>query len=298
MSKQLPTWFAHLGWIQALVAGIFLGIGFIVPMLWWLSLVAIAWCLYCIKTSTSYTQVITLLFITWWIKSLCSLSWYVSIYPIEWIDIPNPAYQIILLLFYWGTSSAWLALGAIALAVVGRYLFLQKYIPQYLWFGFMPFVWLMSELLNGVTFALFSFGPGSILDTYFVSQGMVGYLLGTSSYGVWLAAVAGVYGLSIILVGAACVIVGLVEAKSVHGLLFCIVLVTLVQVWFSNHQLVYVPIGKTVISIDTQFDAVLLNEEEGERLKVATVRTAVDKAIERNAPFVLLPEDSRRWPRR
>ncbi len=293
MLKILTSWAIHNGWMQATVAGIFLGIGFIVPSVWWLSLVALVWSLYCIKTSTSYTQLINLLFITWWIKSVCSLSWYVSIYPIQWIDIPNHAYQILLLLAYWGTSSIWLALGAVVLAIIGRFIFLQKNIPEYFKYCLMPIAWLISEIFSGVTFAIFSYGPGSILDAYFVSQGMVGYLLGTSSLGVWLAAVAGVYGLSFLLISAASFILLLLEIKRIKYVLIFFVVVTILSVWSANRTLIYNNVGVTVISVDTQFDVGLLNHSDKQQVKISTMRTAVDTAVELAPTFVLLPEDSR-----
>lgn len=293
MSQKLRTWVTYSGWLQATLAGILLGIGFIVPFLWWLSMPALVWTLYTIKTVHSYKKLSKLLFIIWWIKSLCSLSWYVSIYPIHWIDISSHAYQIVLLMVYWGTSSAWLALGAVGLAVIGRLLFVQKYFPQLFWYIAMPVVWLGGELMNGATFAVFSFGPGSMMNSYFVSQGMVGYLLGTSSLGVWLAAGAGVYGLSIIMISAASLLLFLLERNRAWYLMIFFLVVILLTVWSAKRQLIYTNVGVTVIAVDTQFDAQLLNSPEGDQIKNTTVRTAVDTAIEQAPEFVLLPEDSR-----
>lgn len=293
MFNTFTSWIKHIGWMQASVAGAFLGIGFIVPILWWLSLLAIVWCLHSIKNSTSYLQLVKILFIVWFIKSLCSLSWYLSIYPIQWIDIPNHTYQIILLFVYWTSSSAWLALGAIFLALIGRFMYVQKNISEYFWYYTMPIVWLGSELFSGVTFAIFSFGPGSVLDTYFVSQGMVGYLLGTTSIGVWLAVVAGVYGLSFIVISVACFILFIFETKRQKYLVVFMIVVTLLNVGSVNRKFAHTNVGVTVISVDTQFDAGLLSANEGEQIKVDTVRAAVDTAIELAPTFVLLPEDSR-----
>ncbi len=283
----------HIGWMQATAAGFLLGIGFVVPALWWLGFIAVVWSLYCIKTAHSYTQLVKLLCTMWWIKSLCSLSWYVSIFPIQWIDIPDPLYQVFFLIFYWATSSAWLALGVVVLAILGRFLYVQKFISEYFWYCCIPLVWLVSEVMSGVTFAIFSFGPGSIFDSYFVSLGMAGYLFGVSTLGVWLAGVEGVYGLSVLLVGTASLTLLLIEKKRFKYLLLFFVMIAVMNVWVAARPLVSSNIGVTVISVDTQFDAALLNYSEGAQIKSARVRTAVDQAIALNPTFVLLPEDSR-----
>ena len=290
MQHTLSHWVAQAGWMQACVAGLFLGIGFIVPALWWLGVVALVWSLYFIKTATTYGHLIKLQFIIWWIKSLCSLSWYLSIYPIQWIDIPSPTYQIILLMLYWSTSSAWLAGGGVAVAVIGRFLFLKKYISVYFWYCCMPVVWLVSELISGFTFAICSFGPGSVIDSYFVSLGMVGYLLGTNSMGVWLASMGGVYGLSFIVVSAASFILCLLQAKKVRLLVLFILLIVVVGIWSSQRQVIYKSNDVTVISIDTQFEAALLNSPSGEQFKINTVRTAVDQAVSLSPTVIVLPE--------
>jgi hypothetical protein len=293
MSQKLRTWLLYSGSLQAILAGILLGIGFIVPLLWWLSLPALVWTLYIIKTVSSYKKLSQLLFITWWIKSLCSLSWYVSIYPIHWIDISSYTYQLVLLMVYWVTSSAWIALGAIGLAVTGRIVFLQKYFSPVYWYVAIPIVWLGSELLSGVSFTVFSFGPGSVMSSYFVSQGMVGYLLGTSSLGIWLAAGAGVYGLSIVIVSAASLLLFLLERNRCKYLMIFFLVVIVCNVWSAKRQQLYTSVGVTVIGVDTQFDAQLLHDSDGDQIKDTTLRTAVTAAIEQAPDYVLLPEDSR-----
>ncbi len=279
--------------LQAGLTGVLLGIGFIVPVLWWIGVIAIMCSLYTLKTSSSYKQAITLLVTIWWIKSLCSLSWYVSIYPIEWLEIESQTMQIILLTLYWFTSSLWLSLGGIVLAVVGRFLYIQNYISTVIWYCLMPGVWLLCELLSGVTFALFSYGPGSIIDSYFVSFGMVGYLLGTSSVGIWLAAFAGVYGLTIFVVCVACCLLFLVQAKKYTALILCVIVVVLMNLWCSWQKPLYRSRDITVLSIDTQFDATLLSTVKGEQFKNNTVAVAVNSAVSLSPSFILLPEDSR-----
>ncbi len=293
MQQTVIHFVAQAGWVQALVAGAFLGIGFIVPALWWLGVVALIWSLYFVRKATTYRHLILVQFIIWWIKSICSLSWYVSTYPIEWIDIPNQLHQIILIVLYWCTSSAWLALGGVALAIIGRFLYVQKGISKSLWYSLMPAVWLLSELVSGGTFAIFSFGPGSIVDSYFVSLGMVGYLLGTTSLGVWLAFVGGVYGLSFIVVSAASFILLLVQAKKVKSLVLFLFVICIVGIWCNQRQLPYLKNNVTVISIDTQLEAALLNSLDGEQVKINTVRTAVDHAVGVSPAVIVLPEDSR-----
>lgn len=278
---------------RSILAGICLGIGFIVPALWWLGIGAITWALYATSITSSYKQLVWLLVIMWWTKSLCSLSWYWSIYPIEWLGISSHIHQFLLILLYWGTSSLWLAGGGIAFACIARFVFLQRFIPTWMRYSILPVVWVVCELIGGGTFALFSFGPGSIIESYFVSFGMVGYLLGTTSMGIWLAAVAGVYGLSFAVVSVASITLQLVLVKKIKYLVLFFVFLFIIGIWSEYKQLSYQRLDVSVVAIDTRFDAELLRSVAGEQEKIDAVRQAVDQAVGIGAAVILLPEDSR-----
>lgn len=291
--ETLVSFVSKVDIYRAVLAGFCLGIGFIVPSLWWLGIIGIVWTFYALKTAVTYKQAIWVVFIIWWIKSLCSLSWYSSVYPIEWLGIANHVHQLMLIFLYWSTSSLWLAGGGIALAVIGRFLFIQPYISERVWYVSLPVVWVLCELISGGTFALFSFGPGSTIGPYFVSFGMVGYLLGTTALGIWLAVVAGVYGLSFLVASAASFILLLIQARKLKQLIMLCAGMLFVGMGSSFIQPQYHSRDVTVIGIDTRFDSLLLSSINGEQIKINEIKQAVDVAIGLSPTAILLPEDSR-----
>jgi len=279
---------------EAILAGLCLGIGFVIPILWPLGLGGIILCLDLIKRNAYFYKVFFLVLVVWFIKSAVALSFFLATYPITWTGLQNPLWQIIAIAFYWLTNSLWLALGG--LFFVGLVLVTKnkRFYPSWLSVVSLPLFWLLGELAGAWFFSFFTSGPDSLLQTYF-SIGMVGYLLANSSFGILMAGLAGVYGLTIIFVFLAVATIELFY-KNKKSLFF--ILPTLLIIFYSNWNYF---ISKTVLnekpitifSINTKFDSSFLGKDGGQEEKHQTINKAVEKGLTYNPDYILLPEDSR-----
>jgi apolipoprotein N-acyltransferase len=135
-------------------------------------------------------------------------------------------------------------------------------------------------------------GPGSFIQSYF-SFGYLGYLFGITELGIKLAAMAGVYGLTAILVGAVVTTLYLPGHYRYlsAGIWIGALLVTnyLPQTNYNKYQ----STSRTVIVVDTTFTAKTLSTYDGQNYKAKAVREAVEAALNLNPDYVVLPEDSR-----
>jgi hypothetical protein len=288
----IENWLKKAGWLQAALMGLCLGIGFVMPALWWLSLLPVVWMIQVLGRETFCKKLLGLFALIWGIKAMCSLVWVWNATPIEWVAGMSAIEQIIAILVYWLTGGLWLASGGAAFGIVSWWLWRQTYLSRGMVLILMPLLWLGSELVAAFVFSFFTAGPGSFLQTYF-SFGMVGYLLGTTPFGVWLAGLAGVYGLTIIFVTFAVVIYSLYLRTSKKRLaVFCALLYigcTFIQLVapYQSHT------PTTVISVDTQFDADFLSNDAGYQSKAGSLGYAIAAAVKLEPDSILLPEDSR-----
>ncbi len=290
--QKILSWFRHTNYFQAFIMGCCLGAGFIFPAWWWLAFVAIIWMVSALETSVPTRKLMGLFALAWGIKSLCSIVWFWSAYPIDWVDGLSSGVQVTLISVYWITSGLWLSSGGALFAFLSRSILWQPRISRAWALGLFPVVWLLSEISAAVLFSFFTAGPGSFLQAYF-SFGMIGYLLATTPFGVWAAAIGQVYGLSILMVGISIFLYSI--KRNVPTIRFVGVAVTLVILI----SLVSFPLPEqgsgtqTLIAVDTRFDPQMLSTESGYETKFDTLQTAVDSALTHSADVILLPEDSR-----
>jgi apolipoprotein N-acyltransferase len=290
--KKIISWFGQTNYSQAFIMGGFLGIGFIFPAWWWLAFVAIIWMVSALETSVPTRKLMGLFALAWGIKSLCSIVWFWSAYPIDWVEGLSVGVQLTLISVYWITSGLWLSSGGALFGFLSRCILRQSSISRAWALGLIPVVWLLSEISAAVVFSFFTAGPGSFLQAYF-SFGMIGYLLATTPFGVWAAAVGQVYGLTILMVGISIFLY--IIKKNISTIRFAGVAITLVILV----SFVSFPLSEqgnttqTVIVVDTRFDPQMLSTEFGYEVKFDTLQTAVDAAVAQSADVVLLPEDSR-----
>ena len=292
MQHTLTHWVAQAGWMQALVAGILLGIGFVFPAFWFLCIFSLMYIVHVIYSNVSIKKITLLFTCIWFIKSILSISWFWSAYPISWIEGINASIQIMLISAYWLSSGMWLASGGAFFGLVSIWLVRHSKLPRNISILMLPVLWLGAELFSAFIFSLCTAGPGSFLQTYF-SFGMVGYLLGVTSIGVWLAILGGVYGLTIILLALA--VFGYWLTIRVSKKLSIIMGVLLYSI-FSFTTITpniesQTPI--TVIAVDTQFNAEFISTIEGLEFKATTLAHAVDTAVKNKPNVIVLPEDSR-----
>jgi hypothetical protein len=180
------------------VSGLLLGVGFVYPPVWFLSLFGITLQLYLIINVKPWRYLGS--FLAWGIKFLLVLSFYWSIYPIQWLPFSfSPAVEVLLVGLYWITVSVFLATGGLVLA--GAIRGLKGVLQHTPWLGFMvvPMIWVGSEVAGSYLLSLFTLGSGSTINGYF-SFGYIGLLLSEHNGFFLLSKFAGVYGLSFVAV--------------------------------------------------------------------------------------------------
>ncbi len=290
--QKIFWWLKQSGYLQSITMGILAGIGFVVPALWWCGLIAIMWMIQVLMQQPPMRKVLVPFVIVWITKSLLSLIWVWYVYPIEWISGLGNGSQLVLIGAYWLSGALWLSSGGAVFGYLSLLLIRQTHWSNIFKLAMLPLLWTLSEILAAGLFSVFTAGPGSFIQSYF-SVGMMGYLLATTSFGIWIAAIGHVYVLSIAMVSIA---VGLYVVQRVFTCVQSvgIAIATICVIAYVNVPIVdTVNLQQTVISIDTQFDSKLLATDEGNEIKDENVREAVAEAMAVKPDVVILPEDTR-----
>lgn len=279
-------------YLVGLAAGGALGIGFIFPAVWFLGLFGIGALWWIADQNFTKKQVCSSFILAWFLKYFCSLAWYTSLYPLTWVDIKSPFIQILSVGFYWVTCAVWLTFGGIIWYAVARIL---RTVRPELKIPLLALGWLGAELGASLAFSIATYGSGGTLTTAF-SFGMVGYLMGATTLGVFLAAVGGVYGLSFLVVYTVGVVYTLQKdirnRRMVVGVGFPY-FVYLLLVMYASATVSSNPLQQTVLTINTHFTAAMHSTQEGNEYKKNALTQAVAAAHSVAADAIILPEDSR-----
>ena len=188
--------------IQWLLIGLGLGVGFALPYVWPAVIISIGLFIQQARTATSFTKAMLGGWVAGIVKSAYALIWFWNVFPFDsWLPVGNSLVQILLIFVSLIISVTSLGLGEATLA--GAIFIFKKYLKpsSILTVITIPLLWVLSEIIGSVSFSVATSGPGSFIQSYF-SFGYLGYLFGITELGIKLAAMAGVYGLTSILVGA------------------------------------------------------------------------------------------------
>lgn len=285
-------WFQKVGLGQSILVGICLGIGFIVPILWWVGLISVWWVINALQEKVSIQKFVAVFFLIWTIKSLFAISWLWYTYPIDWVGNLSRSIQPVLIFMYWISGAMWLGMGGVVFVLVCLWAQRRLFSRQYQLLILIPCMWLLAEIAGTTIFSFFTGGAGSFIQSYF-SFSMIGYLFAVTPLGLYLAGFLHVYGLTIVMVTFGIILYVLSKRTSVL-MLGSVCLILYLGCVFINLNGVYVSSNDNfVISIDTQFDAEFLATDEGLVGKANIVAEAVITSVDLKPDVVLLPEDSR-----
>ena len=278
----------------AVITGVFMGIGFLLPGLWFLGIFGMALCIRLAICPLSRRQALRSGGIAWFIKYLAALVWYASVYPIEWIAALTPVVQLVAIGMYWITSALWLAVGGVAFVYVSRRLATATVVPRFLWFVLVPCIWVGSELVGAWFFSCMTAGPGSFFQTYF-SFGMMGYLFAETQLGIALSGVGGVYGLSLAMVALALGLLAVSNSSYPLRIRVAGAVVTLLLICSGGFILSKEvrTQGITVVGVDTNFSDESITTALGLANRTELLTTAINAAVAVHPNFILLPEESR-----
>jgi apolipoprotein N-acyltransferase len=286
--KQLPVlvWYGF--------SGLCLGIGFLVPPLWWTVFVGIAVFFVAVEHTRSlrYAAVGGLVAFTG--KMLLSVGWFWSTYPIDWIDASARFVQLPLIGFYWGTVALAIGVSGSVLAVV-LWKLKNWSIPGGGFFS-AAILWPLSEVLGAWIFSVFTYGTGGTLNTLF-SFGMSGYHLAAHPWLFLLAQWGGVYLLSstAALVGYSLYVYRHSIGKSVRGrwvvgtVCACVVVLMYIPV----PQTMGERLGQIVAVVDTRFGGAEYHAlPNKEAVRLTQMQEALSAALRLNPDYIVMSEDS------
>jgi len=280
--------------LQWTVSGLLLGAGFLYSILWPLGIIGVAYFLHLVQIEHAHKKLLLGGFISWTVKSLAAIAWFLSVYPIEWLSVSLGSTQILIVIFYWVTNAVWLGVGGVVAVFLSKLIyrsFTQKKVLIFL----IPIVWVFSEIVGSLSFSILTYGDGGIITSAF-SFGYVGYLLAEHHWLLQSALLYGVYGMSFIFVAIA--MVGYWTAGYPFRKKIFILASIFILFWASS----FVPLfdGEnvsqsyySVITIDTTFPVNYIRTENRENKKVQALETAMQTALDASPDYILLPEDTR-----
>ncbi|MCA9362003.1 hypothetical protein KC906_01385 [Candidatus Kaiserbacteria bacterium] len=266
------------------------------PQFWILGFTGVAYCIYLLEQPASVRSKAFGVWLAWVVKSGCAVWWMWSVYPIEWLPASLGQIQMLLIGFSWLMTAVSLGAGALVL-VSGRVGFtaLGK-LPKWSYhFLIYPLLWVIGEMVGSLLFSIFFYGPGGTIGTDF-SFGYVGYLIAQHQWFIQVAQLAGVYGLSILIVVLAGGVVWWMQTNTVKPSWLVAIGLSLYLTGFVAWPTPTVsPVnnGYEVAFIETSFESRMFLSEDGVRAQRMALEDAMNAALASGATYIILPEDSR-----
>ena len=154
------------------LTGLLLGVPF-VDFFWWpLGIIGIACTIHIIFSVGSVKEAVKAGLCIGFIKYLLVLSWFLSLYPLDWLGLSSGVWQYLVIVLYYLPTTFVLSLSLATFAYLCKK-FLDTSKQSFL---IIPFVWLISEYFGALFFSIFTLGAASSLNFNF-SYGFSGYLL-------------------------------------------------------------------------------------------------------------------------
>lgn len=278
--------------LQWVLSGCLLGVGFVFPALWVLGIVGVISCIHLTIRTSSFKKVILGSFTAWTIKSALAIIWFWSVYPIEWLAFDLGKIQLVIIFFYWLTAAAWLGVGGIIFTLLTRNVHQTFNLPIVL-MG-VPVFWVVSEILGSLFFSVVTIGEGGSVTSAF-SFGFIGYLLAQHTLLIYIAHWYGVYALGIVIVAIASGLVWLLyqpSAKKIYilGVILLIYGTGFIAVSSTEQENTDV---HHVVVIDTDFPPNQIRTESGAQHIAQEIENAMEVALKVQPDYILLPEDTR-----
>ena len=273
-----------------LISGLLLGVGFVVPALWFLGFFGAASCAWCVWNESTLRRSILGLWLAFTIKAAFAVSFFWATYPIEWLPLELGEVQILFIGVYWFTTALWLGSGAVFMAAIIWLMKQKKWCTYFHTALVMPFAWVAAEIIGSLIFSIMFYGPGGAVTTAF-SFGFVGYLVAESYLLLQLATLGGVYFLSFFVVTVSVALVGMWQKSTRNGCVVGVssVLFFLLLTWYQ--PIAIIPeTGHLVTTVDTTFPRNWTFTETGRNKITQVANTAMDAVFSAPVEYVLLPE--------
>lgn len=277
-------------WQKAILAGLLIAMSIVFPYVGLLVVPGVYLCIRTLFEAKTFWQTIKMGWLIWFVKGLLVVSFFWSVYPVESFPIQNIFNELGLIFVSWALVAFAISIGGVVVSglVHGIKIFRTPKIAVVL---LVPLFWVLGELVGSLSYSAITLGSGSSVQAFF-SVGYVGYaLISIPGYLGW-AVVAGVYGLTLILI---CLVTGWYFANNQYNKKIIIGAVLLLAfVGFGITALAPEETNTpTVLSIDTFFPANSMVEENAQAKRRVVLDEAVNEARKYRPDYILLPEDSR-----
>ena len=270
--------------LLSFVSALLLGSASVSPLLWWCTVPGLALLAYTIEAAPKMRQAILIAYGVGVLKIGIVMSWLLSIYPVDWLtEVSHTTQLIVLIPCYLGIGFV-IGTGFILLTTI-------RYNTRWVWplralaYGV---ALVCAELLGAFLFSLYTYGPGSFLNTHF-DFGMAGYTLADHGILKYLAVYGGVYILSLVCGFLAYCTRFLFPKRKYLGIAF--VLLFICTGYIVLPQISQPTSG--IAAIGTSFPSFRMETIEGMKKKQAILHKAVREALKTGATTVVLPEDAR-----
>lgn len=278
---------------SAVAAGLLLGIGFVFPIVWWLSLIGFISLLWLLNQCSSGRKAFLVGWISVFILTACSLSWVFSVYPIDWLPEMNSSWQLGAITIYWLTSALVIGISGGLFAVCVWYA--AKYLPVYLFL--VPFFWASREVLGSLFFSIFILGAGSDINIKF-SFGYLGYLLAEQELFLPAADWGGVYMLSFLFASLAVVLywwfsVSRYYSEQVLGIIFLLFIILVANASSFHKETNNTPSidkNREILIVETDFSKEEIGTMEREDIQPILFHKLFRNLDTSVVDYVLLPE--------
>lgn len=282
-------------WVLWSLCGVLLGIGFVFPVLWILGLGGVVFFIHLLQKKRSLKEKMLGAWLAWSIKAGLVVSWLWTVYPIDWLPVALSKMQLVLVFVTWLLISISVAMGALLFVFFSEVLYRSTDLPQWSYLLLIyPLLWVVSESFGSLILSLVFYGPGGSINTSF-SFGYMGYLLAEHERLLMLAQVAGVYGLTLVLVWFAGLL-WLVHSRGQYWrwATVAFLLVLYVSSFIPAYQSLNVPSeGYTVAIIDTRFTASRQDPKiENWKETQVQLEESMVQALALNPDYIVLPENS------
>lgn len=290
--KSMSDSMRMFGWYA--VAGVLLGVPFVVPALWLLGVLGVAVFVYATWLAQTPSAVLWGGFTAWIVKSLLALSWGWSIWPLDWFFFNLPLSGFWAIALYWICGAVFLGTGGAFVAGWLWYFLVHKKLEKAALLT-LPFLWLLGEVMAAKLFSVLTIGPGGFYTAAF-SYGQLGYILAEHNLLILLAKISGLYGLTIV---ATLLGVGLWYGyKSFAGTKRVVIIGgSLVVLLLSG--LVNVPVsdvagtGLKIAVVDTEFNNQIIRSQDEISNREVLLGEAIEAALANDVTHIILPEGSR-----
>ncbi|MBI4087837.1 apolipoprotein N-acyltransferase [Candidatus Kaiserbacteria bacterium] len=276
--------------LLALAGGVALGIGFVVPPLWWTAFFGLAPLLFAISHEGYRARHV------FGLGMLAGFAGYgLSFYPVFWQTLP---------LTWLGITQMWFAVFVVGLiwsmTVVGFSIasgvfaiLVRPYLSKWFALIYVPSAWVVADWAGAWIFSFQTLGPHSLLGTDF-TMGSFGYLLAESTALMQGASIGGLYALNFELAFIGTLIFLFIRSERMRGRFILagiaaalLILCGVVYVLIPSEE-VSEGASLTVAAVSTQTSDVLHPTEEQEQAAFESVRS--DIGTIHGADLIVFPE--------